>query len=157
MANVAHREAVLFIDDNADDAFLLRRALESCPSVDTVQSITNVDSAQRYLLGAGEYSDRRKYPMPRLIFLDLFAGRTNGAEFLSWAKAHARFMVIPIVAITGSISDAQATEVLAKGANAVMSKGAEFNELKQGLLRATDLWLRHCIGPQLPAEAGQES
>jgi CheY-like chemotaxis protein len=154
MEDVTRPRAVLLIDDNPNDAFLLRRALDSCPSVDIVQSVEGVEEAQCYLQGVGEYADRNKYPMPGMIFLDLFLGRRNWTEFLIWAKEHACFKVIPIVALTGSIPEDRATEVLSYGANAVMSKGVDCEALKQGLLRATDLWLRHCIGSQLPAEAG---
>jgi len=89
--------------------------------------------------------------MPRLIFLDLNLRQAKGAAFLEWVKAHPQFKTIPIVAITGDISERQATATLAQGASAVMKKGANFDELKHGLLHATELWLRHCIGPDLSA------
>src|SRR5687767_14620876 len=137
MGEVSQGKAVLVIDDSEDDTLLLRRAMDNCcPTVGVVQSVSNVEAAQRYLSGTGEYEDRSKYPMPRLIFLDLGLGRANGNAFLQWAKAHPRFRTIPIVAITGDISERQATATLAQGANAVMVKGANFNELKQGLLHA---------------------
>jgi CheY-like chemotaxis protein len=149
MEDVSRGEAVLVIDDSEDDTLLVRRAMENCcPSVGQMRSVSDVEAAQRYLEGVGEYADRTGHPMPRLIFLDLFLKRGNGRAFLEWAKAHPRFKVIPIVALSGDISERHATEILAQGANAVMAKGADYNELKQGLLHATELWLRHSIGPE---------
>jgi CheY-like chemotaxis protein len=143
--------AVLLIDDNEDDTLLLRRAMESCcPSVTNVHSVSEMEFGKSYLQGTGKYADRHAYPMPRLIMLDVNLGRGSGAGFLEWAKAHPQFKTIPIVAITGDISSQQATELLARGANAVMVKGADFNRLKQGLLHATELWLHHSVGPELP-------
>jgi CheY-like chemotaxis protein len=147
--------AVLLIDDNEDDTLLLRRAMESCcPKVTDVQSVSDVESGKSYLQGTGEYGDRDKFPLPRVIMLDVRLSRGSGVSFLEWAKAHPHFKTIPIVAITGDISAQQATELLAHGANAVMVKGADFNKLKEGLLHATEFWLGHCVGPELPAKAG---
>jgi len=152
---MAGSSAVLLIDDSEDDTLLLRRAMANCcPSVNNVQSVADLEAAQRYLHGSAEYEDRSKYPMPRLIFLDLNLRQAKGAAFLEWAKAHPRFKTIPIVAITGDISERQATATLAQGASAVMVKGGNFDDLKQGLLHATELWLRHCIGPELSPPGG---
>jgi len=58
MENKSRREAVLLIDDSEDDTLLLRRAMANCcPSVTNVQSVSEVEAAQGYLTGAGEYED----------------------------------------------------------------------------------------------------
>jgi CheY-like chemotaxis protein len=99
----------LLIDDNEDDTLLLRRAMESCcPSVTDVHSVSEMEFGKSYLQGTGKYADRHAYPMPRLIMLDVNLGRGSGRGFLEWAKAHAQFKTIPIVAITGDISSQQA-------------------------------------------------
>ena len=43
--------------------------------------------------------------VPRWIFVDWLLPRANGLAFLEWAKAHPRFKVKSIVALSGDISE----------------------------------------------------
>lgn len=45
--------------------------------------------AIQYLLGHGRYSDRKEFPMPSLMLLDLKMPRVSGFEVLEWKKESA--------------------------------------------------------------------
>jgi CheY-like chemotaxis protein len=149
---MAGSAAVLLIDDNGDDAFLFQRAMGGSRAQVRLHVVTDVSSAQNYLRGLEPYEDRSKWPMPRLVFLDMRLRQTHGTEFLTWAKANPRFKRIPIVAVSSSLTGVAANEILSLGANAVMVKAAQFNELKDAIVSACDLWLHYCVGPDFGSE-----
>ena|SRR5215472_10772489 len=45
-----------------------------------------------YLQGRGPYSDRVKFPMPKLLLLDLRMPRMNGLELLQWLREPPEFL-----------------------------------------------------------------
>ena len=146
------KPTVLLIDDSADDTLLFERAIVSSPAKPLFRVVRDVESAQRYLRGHGDYANRAQWPVPHLTFLDLMLKNTRGTDFLIWSKAHPRFKCLPIVVVTSSISASSATEVLSLGANAVVEKPANFEELRSVLLTLCDVWLRISIAPEFPAE-----
>ena len=146
------KPTVLLIDDSADDTLLFERAIVNGPAKPAFRVVKDVESAQRYLRGHGDYANRVQWPLPHLIFLDLLLENTRGTDFLIWSKAHPRFKRLPIVVVTGSISTVTASEVLGLGANAVVEKPANFEELKSVLLTLCDVWLRISVAPEFPAE-----
>jgi CheY-like chemotaxis protein len=77
---------ILLIEDRAEDALLLKRALQQKPGLNVVWHAKDGDEAIAYLDGSGAYSDRRTHPMPDLIILDLRLPNRNGFEVLEWLQ-----------------------------------------------------------------------
>ena len=140
--------AVLLIEDDPNDALLFERAISDVPACPALKVVSDIESAQSYFRGHGQYADRALWPMPRLILLDLNLGNTRGTDFLIWAKAHPRFKRIPIVVVTGSISPATVGEILSLGANAVMQKPLGLDQLRSVLTTACEFWLCIAIAPE---------
>lgn len=90
---------VLLVDDNEDDNFFHRRAIEKANAVESIDICVDGSDALDYLQNLGKYQTRgHKYPRPDLIFLDINMPRTNGWEFLDqYAKLDERFIGGPIV------------------------------------------------------------
>ncbi len=99
---------VLLIDDNEDDNFFHRRAMEKAGRVELIDVCLDGSDALDYLQNAGKYANRgSNYPRPDLIFLDINMPRTNGWEFLDkYALLDARFVGGPvIIMLTTSLND----------------------------------------------------
>lgn len=90
---------VLLIDDNEDDNFFHRRAMEKAGRVELIDVCLDGSDALDYLRNMGKYEIRgQDYPRPDLIFLDINMPRTNGWEFLDkYALLDARFIGGPII------------------------------------------------------------
>ena len=65
------RRAILLVEDNEDDVFLMKRALKSAGITNPLQVVEDGQRAVDYLAGKGQFSDREKYPFPAIMFLDL--------------------------------------------------------------------------------------
>src|SRR5215469_4861398 len=81
------RHTILVVDDTEEDLLLLRHAFQKIDLDASVQIVRSGREAMGYLSGSGCYADRRSYPMPRLLLLDLKLPMMNGFGVLSWLRS----------------------------------------------------------------------
>jgi DNA-binding response OmpR family regulator len=93
---------LLLIEDNEDDVFFMERALDKAEIRLPLQVATDGQEAMDYLSGRGKFSDRRVFPVPSLIFLDLKLPFVSGFEFLRWLREHSEHKELPVVILTSS-------------------------------------------------------
>jgi CheY-like chemotaxis protein len=126
----------LVIEDDANDAFLIRRAFtEEAPPDMFVFVCRNTSEARAYLLGAGMYSDRHKFPFPEVIVSDVRIGEESGLLFLEWLRGIPNLRDIPVIMLTGSASQREMDIATNLGAVKVLRKPSDVNRLKQMLLK----------------------
>ena len=129
MANDRRGKTFLVVEDNGDDALLIRRAfaaLESCQAV----VCRNLSEAKAYMNGAGLYQDRDQYPFPNGVICDLHIGFESGLDFLIWIKAHAEFKDMPVIILTGTATSSECVVAREKGALDVLKKPSRYEDLK---------------------------
>lgn len=116
----------LLVEDDPDDAELFRWGVERCGGKVRLHSVADAPAALDYMLGRGEYGDRRQHPIPDLIILDLLLGAGSGVEFLERIRGVEGGEDLPVVVVTGTVpGDPQQDEALAFGANQLYFKPAE--------------------------------
>ncbi len=91
------RGVVLIVDDDTNDIELMRLAFEKASAPCELVAVQDGTEAIKYLSGEGQYSDRRVFPMPLLVLLDLNMPRVNGFEVLAWVQKHAENSTFPLV------------------------------------------------------------
>jgi len=69
---------ILLVDDDPNDVLLIKRAFAKANISNPIQIVSDGEEAMDYLAGEGSYSDRRCYPLPALILLDLKLPRRSG-------------------------------------------------------------------------------
>ena len=77
---------MLLVEDSNDDVFFFKRALQRHPTIHLVGIAPDGDVAIAYLSGSGKYADRKQYPCPDVMVLDLKMPRRNGFDVLEWLK-----------------------------------------------------------------------
>ena len=77
---------VLIVDDDSNDIELMQLAFEKAKAPCSLMSVSDGGEAIRYLAGEGKYADRKLYPMPLLVLLDLNMPRVNGFDVLHWIQ-----------------------------------------------------------------------
>jgi two-component system response regulator len=117
--NTGQLAAILVVEDNADDSFLLTRQLARAQMEDCVTVIGDGRDAFDCLQQAST--------LPRVIFLDLHLPRMSGLEILEKVRQDARLKDVPVVIMTGSIdpSDTEACDRL--GVTAYLPKPVDLN------------------------------
>ena len=72
----------LLVDHNPEDVLLVRNLFERAGDCQ-VHAVADCQCAFDYLTGQGVFSDRKLYPLPCLILLDLTG---HSFEFLQWLR-----------------------------------------------------------------------
>lgn len=93
---------ILLAEDDKNDIFLMRRAFDTAGIRNPLHVVHNGQEAVDYLSGAGVYSDRNKFPLPRLLLLDLKMPLLDGFDVLKWLRAEKQFDMLPVVVLTSS-------------------------------------------------------
>src|SRR4051812_47932983 len=93
---------ILVAEDSEDDVDLLKIAFRRLAVKNPLQVARDGQQAVDYISGAGKYSDRQRYPLPAIIFLDLKMPRKTGLEVLQWLSSHDQYRLIPTIVFTSS-------------------------------------------------------
>lgn len=124
---------VLLVEDNPDDAFLMRRALKKTGLELPLHLATDGQIAIDYLRGANEFSDREKYPLPAVVFLDLKLPFVTGFQVLEWIRDHPTLHDLNVVILTSSAEDRDFKRAKQLGVIAYLVKPPEPETLKNTL------------------------
>lgn len=91
---------ILQVEDEANEVFLLQRAFLQAGIANPVQVATDGEMAIEYLSGLGAFADRKKYPLPGLVLLDLKLPRRSGREVLQWIRSQPGLKKIIVIVFT---------------------------------------------------------
>jgi CheY-like chemotaxis protein len=81
---------VLLVEDSEDDVFLFSKALRGLPAFRLAGCAGTGEAAIAYLSGEGEFGDRKQYPWPDIVVLDLKMPGSDGFEVLEWLRKQGR-------------------------------------------------------------------
>lgn len=102
MDDTPRSAVILIVEDDPNDVLFLRRALKQADVRQTLRIANDGQEAIDYLSGIGRFQDRRKYPLPCLVILDIKLPRKNGLEVLDWMRHREAFADLPVVMVTSS-------------------------------------------------------
>jgi CheY-like chemotaxis protein len=125
--------AVLLVEDNPDDALLMQSAWKAAQIANPLPIVTDGEQALAYLQGSGPYSDRRKFPFPIAVFLDLKLPRIDGLDVLAAVRANPALRHLHIDVLSASSRDADVLRANQLGANSYIVKPSRVQELVEML------------------------
>ena len=146
---MASRTSILVVEDDSADAFFLEKAFERILANCVVQRVNDGEEAKAYLQGAGKYEDRRAFPLPSVILLDLRMPRMNGFEFLAWLRSDPALKIIPAVVYSSSENPADVRKAYEMGANSFLHKRLSMNAVQETMRSFARYWLEDCGRPPL--------
>jgi CheY-like chemotaxis protein len=131
---------ILLVEDEENDALLLKRAFKKNNLSNPIQWVKDGLDAIAYLKGEGDYADRSRYPFPEVVLLDLKMPRMNGVELLAWIREHPDIQVIPTIVMTSSREDVDVANAYNLGANTYMIKPSDFDTLVKMVKNTHEYW-----------------
>ena len=101
-----------------------------------LQVVGDGRAAIEYLSGAGKYADRKEYPLPAVVLLDLNLPLVPGFEVLKWIRNHPDYARLPVVVFSSSTREDDRVKARELGANEFVGKpssGLDFGGVVEGL------------------------
>lgn len=121
--------AILLVEDNEDDVFLMKRALKSAQISNPLQVVEDGQQAVEYLAGEGRFSNREKHPFPAIVFLDLKLPMKDGLEVLQWIRSQEKFENLIVLVLTSSSEPSDLKRAYGLGANSYLVKPPTASQL----------------------------
>lgn len=131
---------ILLIEDNEDDIFFMRRALEKAGIECNLQVTEDGEQAIDYLSAAGEFRDRSSFPLPSLILLDLKIPKKNGFEVLEWIRNRPESAGLVIIVLSSSRHARDVAMAARLGANSFLVKPPNIDELSDAMRAVKTYW-----------------
>jgi CheY-like chemotaxis protein len=146
------RITILHVEDDSNDVLLLKHACDYAGVPLDVQTVDDGDQAIAYLSGIGKFADRKRFPFPALVLLDLRMPRMTGFELLDWMRGQGNLRKLPVVVLTCSQHEMDIERAYVSGANSFLIKPVAFADLVQLVKRLCNYWFELNLLP-LPRAA----
>ena len=147
--------AILLAEDDPNDVLLFRRAFQRAGFANHLIVCNDGEGALQYLKGEGQYADRKTFPLPVLILLDLEMPRLGGMELLQWLRTQPDLKHLPVIILTSSTFAPHLTKAYQSGANSFMSKPGDPTEYSVTLKQLLEFWLNNTRLPHPFTPPGQ--
>ena len=134
---------ILLVEDEDSDVFLMKRALKSAQIPNPLQVACDGQEAINYLAGTDKFSDRAKFPIPSIVFLDLKLPYKNGFEVLTWIRTQPHLDQTLVMILTSSSEEKDIALCYKLGARTFLVKPPNAAMLIELMLSLKDYWIKH--------------
>jgi CheY-like chemotaxis protein len=135
--------AILLVEDNPDDLFLMKRALQSARIINPLIVVETGQEAMDYLSGTGKFADRDSYPIPAAVFMDLKLPFVFGHEVLAWIRRRKEFESLVVIVLTSSNEASDLNRCYSLGANSYLVKPPTAEQLEARAKAFKWQWLEY--------------
>lgn len=132
---------ILLVEDNRMDVELTLDAFHEAKLRNSVHVATRGQEALDYLFGRDQYADRRRYPLPNLILLDLKMPGIDGFEVLRQIKSAPILKRLPVIILTSSKEEGDRALSYDIGANSYLVKPVSFDGFLDVVRQIDGYWL----------------
>ncbi len=136
-----HPFTILLVEDNPAHAELVMRSFEDHRVANTIIHLSDGETALEYLFKRGLYSSERESPRPHVILLDLRLPRVDGLDVLKEIKSSDKLRSIPVVILTTSEAERDATRAYEHHANSFVVKPLDFASFTNLIKELGFYWL----------------
>ena len=133
---------ILLVEDRTDDVELVRRGLLKAKVFNPLQVVSDGEEALAYLDGVGKYADRKLYPLPDIILLDLKMPKMDGFEVLREVRNRPALSPIRVLVLTSSEDIYEVNKAYALGANSFLVKPHDFHDFTALMRTLSAFWLQ---------------
>lgn len=138
MNEMSRKKSILIAEDDPDDQYFLRTAIDSVADHVELVFASNGREAIDYLDQQAGSSGR---PLPHVILLDLNMPVMDGLQTLRALKQSEALSFIPVVVYSTSRSEMDIKESYSLGANSFIVKPVAFAEIVKIMKMLCDYWL----------------
>jgi two-component system response regulator len=146
----------LVAEDDPHDAESIESEFKNAPNHLQLRRVYDGAEALDYMEGKGLYADRRQYPVPDVVLLDLKMPRFDGYNFLKWLrhKAPEKMRLIPVIIMSTSSDESDINNCYKLGANSYVVKPFGWAKFQERIKELGIYWGEHSETPSVPDQAG---
>ena len=138
---MVREDAILLVEDNADDELMTRRTLKKNNVCNEVVVARDGAEALEYLFATGRYEGRNQSVMPQVVLLDLDLPKIDGLEVLRRIRADERTRLLPVVILTSSEDQEDVVAGYGLGANSFVRKPVDVSEFRAAVGQLGMYWM----------------
>jgi len=131
-----------------DDVQLARHALGKLFPQLCTRAVLSGEEFVSYLDGRNGYADRKAFPYPILVLLDIKMSGMSGFDVLHWLREHPPHHYIPVIVLTVSGETELVKRAYALGARSFLTKPLRALDLANAVSSLED-WLELVRAPIL--------
>ncbi len=136
---------MIAVDDDKNELFLVEYALCQLSQFRLVAALKSAEEAVAFFCGQRDFRDRRRFPIPDLVLLDLKMPGLGGFGLLAWLKENLPERPFRVVVLTNSNFEQDEQRSLELGAD-------EFHQKPLGI--ASFIYLFDELGRKWAAQRG---
>ena len=121
-------KTILYLEDNADDVYLLRRALDRAGLDVQLHVTTTRQETIAYIHGDPPYEDRRVFPWPDLVLVDMHIPGDDGFEVLRRLSQEPAGNAPRVIVVSDNASPAHMRQAEDLGAHKFFIKPQDHNQ-----------------------------
>ena len=120
---------ILLVDDSENDTLLMRAVAEPAGLGQSLRFARDGEEAIAYLRGDGAFRDRKRFPLPSAVLLDLKLPQKDGFEVLAWIRRQPTLRHLHTYVLTASSRAEDIQRAYDLGANSYLVKPANLDGL----------------------------
>src|SRR5664279_2325970 len=131
---------ILIADDDEDDVLLTEKAFKKSRLINCLYSVNDGEELMMFLRNTGKYKNKKKYPKPGIILLDLNMPRKDGREALKEIKSDPKLRQIPVIVLTTSKAEEDIFKTYDLGVNSFITKPISLEKLIEVIKAVSKYW-----------------
>jgi len=133
---------ILLVEDSEEDIAIFTNALKRSGLGNPFKVVHDGAEAISYLTAQGVFADRRRFPMPGILLLDLTLPKLDGWDVLHWLRSRTEFDKLLVVVLTASLRLDDLRRAYHIGANSFLTKPCRADDLVNLAEGFRDHWFR---------------
>lgn len=94
--------SILHVEDDENDILLIQHVFKKEAPRTLLFVARDGEAAVAYLMGRTPFQDRTKFPLPKVVLMDLKLPRKSGLEVIEWMKSQPELKEIPVYILSSS-------------------------------------------------------
>jgi CheY-like chemotaxis protein len=141
------KATVLHVEDDPNDRLFIERAFKKAGVPVELRAVASGEEAVSYLSAQGAFADRKSFPAPAFMLLDLKLKGMSGFEILEWARKELGLKLLPIAVLTSSREGSDVRRAYEAGATTYFVKPPDTEDLHALVKTLADYWFVHAKLP----------
>ena len=141
------KTVLLMAESDEDECLLMKDAIREVFRDEDFHCLSDGQGIMEYLLRRGLYADKKEFPTPDLILLDLDMPRKDAHQTLKQIREHPQLKAIPVVIYSTSEDEGQLEICYKLGANSYFTKPMLFEELVKTVRCLREHWFSDAHPP----------